>query len=98
VFSVTIVYDWYTLVGLIVHSSIILLGLVSLYFFGDANFKFLKMVGPYQVGHKEYHLKIGNAASAFYPMDRKTYNKNINKKGRNTNWMRYGDKSLQGFT
>jgi hypothetical protein len=50
------------------------------------------------VGHREFRTRInGNMVSVYYPMDRDEYKRNINKKGNNSKWLRYGDKTLLGF-
>ena len=57
------------------------------------------MVGPYQVGHTEFYMRIGgNAVSVYYPVDREEYKRTINLKGRNTKWLRYGKRSIKGLT
>ena len=38
--------------------------------------------------------KDGVAVSVYYPMDKNEYDQTINKNGRNTKWLRYGNKSL----
>jgi len=38
--------------------------------YGEANFKGINIIGPYQVGHKDiYSSKDGIAVSVYYPMD-----------------------------
>jgi len=71
--------------------SIIGLSILNISFFGDANFNGLRMVGPYQVAHKEFHTIInGLAVSVYYPMDREEYRQTIHLRGRNSKWLRYG--------
>ena len=62
--------------------------------YGEGNLKRIKLRGKYQVGHQDFYLESGIAASVYYPMDKSEYKKNIGKKGRNTLWFRYGEKSL----
>lgn len=65
--------------------------------YGDGNLDKIKLIGPYQVGHKDFHLKhTGIAGSVYYPMDIAEYNSTINLPGRNTKWFRYDDNSLMG--
>ena len=67
--------------------------------YGEANFKGINIIGPYQVGHKDiYSSKDGIAVSVYYPMDRAVYKKTIRKRGKNTKWLRYGSKSLRGVS
>ena len=67
--------------------------------YGEANFKGINMIGPYQVGHKDiYSSKDGVAVSVYYPMDRAEYARTIRKRGRNTRWLRYDKKSLKGVS
>ena len=47
----------------------LILGYVAGY--GEGNLSRIKLVGPYQVGHREFHLRdSGNAVSVYYPMDK----------------------------
>lgn len=59
--------------------------------YGEGNLKKIKLVGPYQVGHMDFHLDSGIAGSVYYPMDLHDYKKQIQIKGRNTKWFRYGN-------
>ena len=65
--------------------------------YGEGNFEKIKLRGKYQVGHQDFHLESGIAASVYYPMDKTEYQNNIGKKNRNTSWFRYDSKSLQGL-
>lgn len=65
--------------------------------YGDGNLDKIKLIGPYQVGHKDFHLKhTGVAGSVYYPMDIAEYKATIKLPGRNTDWLRYDDLSLLG--
>ena len=94
-----VVLDIYSIIPFIIYTSFVLLSILNVSFFGDANFNGLKMVGPYQVGHKEFHTSInGLAVSVYYPMDRREYKRTIHLRGRNTKWLRYGESSVKGMT
>ena len=63
--------------------------------YGEGNLSRIKLVGPYQVGHREFHLQhSGNAVSVYYPMDKADYHK---QRKNNTKWFRYGESSLKGM-
>ena len=65
--------------------------------YGEGTLSKIKLVGPYEVGHKDFHLKhSGIAGSCYYPMDKTEYMANIGLPGRNTRWLRYEDNSLLG--
>ena len=46
----------------------------------------------------DIHSKDGFAVSVYYPMDKSDYAQQIKKGRKNTNWFRYGNKSLRGIT
>ena len=89
--------DSFTILG--VYSAVLLLILINVAIYGDANFRDLKMVGEYQVGHQDIHTsKSGIAVSCYYPMDRKEYNRHMKSRRRNTKWLRYGHSSIRGLS
>lgn len=95
--SVFIVFDYFSIIAFF----IILLGNLAIItnnlVYGEGNLDKIKMVGPYQVGHQDFHLKnSGICGSCYYPMDKEEYDKLINLPGRNTNWLRY-EESLYGI-
>lgn len=68
------------------------------YYFGEVNFKRIKLNGPYEVGFKEFRSeKLGNMVSVFYPISKEEYAKHIDEPGRNTEFLRHGDKTLLGI-
>ena len=67
--------------------------------YGEGNLKRLKMVGQYQVGHRDFNLNTsGITCSVYYPMDKHIYKQNIKKEGRNSKWLRHGEDSLTGIS
>ena len=97
--SILMVLKIYWVSALVIYTCVLLVLILATCIYGDGNFKKLKMVGKYQVGHREFHTtKSGLAVSCYYPMDRQEYNRRINEKGRNTRWLRYGKHSLKGLT
>ena len=87
------------------HSYIVLIGftliltmtIVNNVIYGESCFTNMKLVGPYQVGHMDIHSKDGSAVSVYYPMDKSEYYQQIKRGKKNTNWFRYGNKSLRGI-
>ena len=79
---------------------LVLVTVVLALLFGDGDLARLKVSGPFEVGHKEFRsLTLGNEVSVFYPVDRvhfKTAMKS-SKGGRNSMWLRHGDKTLLGL-
>lgn len=72
------------------------LSILAVVFFGECNFKRLKLIGPYQVGYREFRsAKHGNEVSVYYPMDKQRYEEQITS--RNVKWLRHGQKTLQGL-
>lgn len=62
------------------------------------NFKRIKLNGPYEVGFKEFRTeKFGNMVSVFYPITKEEHSDDIGKPGRNTEFLRHGDKTLLGI-
>lgn len=49
--AASIFFDWDSYIVLAVHTLVLLLILLNVAIYGDANFRDLKMVGDYQVGH-----------------------------------------------
>jgi len=43
-------------------------------------------------------MNCGNAVSVYYPMDKSEYKRMINRFGRNTKWLRWGESSLKGIS
>jgi len=96
--SVVIVIGYWSEAIAIIYSVVLLLILLYNIIYGEGNLKKIKIVGPFQVGHQDWHLtNSGIAASVYYPMDRKVYAHEIKEKGRNTHWLRYGNSSLTGL-
>lgn len=96
--AVTILCDFKSYVVLIIYSIILAMLILNIMIYGDANFKGLKLVGDFQVGHQDFHTsKSGITCSVYYPMDKDVYNKTISRK-RNSRWLRHGNKSLRGLT
>jgi len=97
--AIVIMVGEYSLTVSIIYFAVLLLIVLWLTIYGDGNLAKIKLVGPYEVGHKDFHLKeSGIAVSAYYPIDKDEYRRNKNNKERNTSWFRYGDKSLLGMT
>ena len=88
------------MVSLGIYMMVIIVYSIINFIYGDANFSEVVMHGKYQVGHMEFFTeKEGICISVYYPMDRAEYNRTLKKdKTRNTNWLRYGRKSLKGFS
>ena len=77
-FSILQILDIYSDATLITYVVVTCFSIMNLIYFGDANFNRLKMVGPYQVGHKEYFTSGGgNGVSVYYPMDKEEYRRLI---------------------
>ena len=75
-----------------------LLGVANIVLLGEADFSKLKLNGPYEVGFKEFRSETkGNEVSVFYPISKGLYRLFINYPGRNTDWLRHGDKTLLGI-
>ena len=90
IFSILIMFSYYSSIALSIYTIVLTFVIIQNIIYGENNFSTVKMVGPYQVGHKEFYtFKKGIAVSCYYPMDRKEYKKLINKPGRNTYWLRY---------
>ena len=53
--AVFVMLDIYSVVALTIFVIVMVLLIVSNAIYGDANFSELKMVGPYQVGHKDIY-------------------------------------------
>ena len=64
--------------------------------FGDSDFSRVKLTGPFQVGHRDIRTKFGNEVSVYYPVDKEVY-KRMLRRSTNSDWLRHGDKSLQGI-
>lgn len=90
--------DVYSIIALVIYCSFLTFSILASFIFGEANFNRLKMVGEYQVGHKDYFTRDGISVSIFYPMDRGEYDKTINLPGKNSYWFRHGFKSRLGLT
>jgi hypothetical protein len=91
--------DSHSMIALAVFSFVLTLSVLNNILFGEATFNHLKMVGPYQVGHQDIHTSLtGIAVSVYYPMDTKEYKVLINKRHRNTRWLRYGQHQLIGLS
>ena len=76
VYSVLIMLQVYSNVAIIIYLIVILISILNIAFFGEANFNALEMVGAYQVGHMEFYTrKGGNGVSVYYPMDKAEYNR-----------------------
>ena len=68
------------------------------YFFGESNFKKLKMTGPFEVGHREIRSSVlGSEVSVYYPIDREHHRLKIRESRNNTSWIRHGDKTILGI-
>ena len=97
--SVLILTDSQSIVGLTVFVIVLLVSVLNNVLFGEANFRLLKMVGPYQVGHQDIHTsQEGIAVSVYYPMDIDEYKILIKRRKRNTKWLRYGEEQILGIT
>lgn len=53
--AVFVMMDCYSVIVLTIFVIVMLLLIISNAVYGDANFSELKMVGPYQVGHKDIY-------------------------------------------
>lgn len=93
---VLIIMDVYSIIALIIYCCFLSFAIISSFIFGEANFNLLKLIGPYQVGHKEFFSNEGFGITVFYPMDKEEYEKEIGSK--NTLWFRHGFKSRLGLT
>lgn len=75
---VLIVMDVYHLAALIIYCCFLAFAIIITIIYGEANFSRLKLVGPFQVGHKEFFTKDGIACSVYYPMDKDEWSREIN--------------------
>lgn len=58
----------------------------------------MKLNGPYEVGFREFRTaELDNEVSVFYPISKEEHRRHINDPGRNTKWLRHGDKTLAGL-
>ena len=95
---VLVVMDVYSIIALVIYCLFLGFAIIATLVYGWGDFSKLKMRGPYQVGHKEFHSsKDGVAISVYYPMDKDTYKKEISESGRNSFYLRYGYKSRLGL-
>jgi hypothetical protein len=69
-----------------------------MYLFCEVDWKGLKLNGPYEVGFREFRTtQFDNEVSVFYPISKEEHRRHINDPGRNTEWLRNGDKTLLGI-
>lgn len=69
-----------------------------MHLFGELDFKGLKLNGPYEVGFREFRTtEFDNEVSVYYPISKDEHRRHINEPGRNTEWLRNGDKTLLGI-
>lgn len=96
--SIMILFEVYMDVVFIIHLLLQLSIIMNNLVYGEGNLSRINLDGPYEVGHKDFHLReSGTAISVYYPMDKHEYSSNIKKEGRNTKWFRYEEKSLLGL-
>ena len=89
----------FSYIALAIYCSFLLFAISTSLIWGENNLSTVYMLGPYEVGHQDFHTSVeGIACSAYYPMDKEEYYKNIHQTGRNTPWLRYGYKSRLGVT
>lgn len=70
---VLVVMDVYAIAALIIYCCFLAFAILITIIYGEANFSRLKMVGPYQVAHKDLWSKDGISVSVYYPMDIEEY-------------------------
>ena len=92
-----IMIKYHSYIVLSCYTAILFLTIVNNVIYGESCFTNMNLIGPYQVGHMDIHTKDGSAVSVFYPMDKSMYNQQIKKGRKNSNWFRYGNKSLRGI-
>lgn len=96
---VLVVLEVFSYIALAIYCTFLAFSILTSLIWGENNLSTIYMVGPYEVGHKDFYTTVeGIACSAYYPMDKEEYIKNIDLKGRNTQWLRYGYKSRLGVT
>ena len=96
--SITIISESKSMAVLVIQSVIILLIAIHNLIYGDVNFKGFKLIGKWEVGHKDIHTsKSGLAVSVYYPIDKAVHAKMMNE-GKETKWLRYGASSARGIT
>ena len=72
---VLVIMDVFSYIALGIYCSFLAFSIIMSFVFGEANFNDIELIGPYQVGHKDYHTRDGIAMSIFYPMDKEEYKK-----------------------
>mmetsp|Transcript_18799 Transcript_18799/g.17933 ORF Transcript_18799/g.17933 Transcript_18799/m.17933 type:complete len:182 (-) Transcript_18799:992-1537(-) len=73
---------------------------VAYVLFGKCDFSYLLStdMGPYGIGYKEFRsFSYKNMVSVFYPISKEEYLSKLHTKA-NVNWLRYGQKSLEGIS
>ena len=90
--------DVFSYIALGIYCCFLAFSILASFIFAEANFDKLKLIGSYQVGHKDYYTRDGISMSIFYPMDLEEYEKMINLEGKNSYWFRYGYQSRLGLT
>lgn len=95
---VLVVMDVYNIIPLIIYCCFLAFAIIITCIYGEANFSRLNLIGPFEVGHKEFFTKDGIACSVFYPMDKDEWKREIGKPGKNTYWFRHGFRSRLGLS
>ena len=64
----------YSLTWSIIYFVVLALIVLWITIYGEGNLAKIKLIGPFEVGHKDFHLKeSGITVSVYYPMDKSEY-------------------------